>query len=248
MMAEFSAHYHYKPVPVGVRRGNEKGRVERAILYIRSSFLLGRKWRDLPEERDLTVGEVFGREKEKDLSLPGIPFPLAEGKEGSGGKTTYVRFEGKDSSVPHDRVRRTLVVWATEEVIRIIDGKEEDARHKRCWGKGKQIENPAHIEDLVQWKKKTRKGRGLDRLYRAAPSSRELLTLLGERGQNLGAATKQVLRLLEREGAQPWKRPSGKPWMPALLIPIRWPSSWSAAEGSPRKSPFSRSSSRTIPR
>ena len=35
----FAAHYRYEPRPVAVARGNEKGRVERAIRYIRDSLL-----------------------------------------------------------------------------------------------------------------------------------------------------------------------------------------------------------------
>ncbi len=222
LMVEFSGHYRFKPLPVGVRRGNEKGRVERAIRYIRSSFFMGRKWKDLadlnaqalewcqgeamerpwPEDKAHTVGEVFQKEKEKLLPLPGVPFPLAERREVSVGKTPYVRFDRNDYSVPHDRVRRTLVVWATEEEVRILDGEEEVARHKRCWGKGKRIEDPAHIEGLVRWKRKAKKERGIDRLSRAASSSRELLARLAERGANLGAATNRLLKLLEREGAQ----------------------------------------------
>jgi hypothetical protein len=31
-----AGHYHYEPRPVAVARGNEKGRVERAIRYIRT--------------------------------------------------------------------------------------------------------------------------------------------------------------------------------------------------------------------
>lgn len=34
----FAAHYRYEPRPVAVARGNEKGRVERAIRYVRDSF------------------------------------------------------------------------------------------------------------------------------------------------------------------------------------------------------------------
>ncbi len=222
LMLEFSGHYRYKPVPVGVRRGNEKGRVERAIRYIRSSFFMGRKWKNLsdlnaqalewckgevlerpwPEDRSRTVGEVFHHEKEKLLPLPENPFPLMERKEVSVGKVPYVRFDRNDYSVPHDRVRRILVVWADEDEVRILDGEEEVARHKRSWGKGEILEDPAHIEDLCRWKRKAKKGRGIDRLSRAAPSSRELLARLAERGRNLGAATSRLLRLLEEEGSQ----------------------------------------------
>ena len=34
----FAGHYRYEPRPVAVARGNEKGRVERAIRYVRDCF------------------------------------------------------------------------------------------------------------------------------------------------------------------------------------------------------------------
>lgn len=41
-LLELSAHYHFVPQPCQVRAGNQKGRVERAIRYIRDSFWTGR--------------------------------------------------------------------------------------------------------------------------------------------------------------------------------------------------------------
>jgi transposase len=37
-----AGHYRFEPRPVAPARGNEKGRVERAIRYIRDSFFAGR--------------------------------------------------------------------------------------------------------------------------------------------------------------------------------------------------------------
>ena len=37
-LIEMSAHYHFAPRPCQVRAGNQKGRVERAIRYVRESF------------------------------------------------------------------------------------------------------------------------------------------------------------------------------------------------------------------
>ncbi len=45
----FAAHYRYEPRPVAVARGNEKGRVERAIRYIRDNFFAARQWRDIDD-------------------------------------------------------------------------------------------------------------------------------------------------------------------------------------------------------
>src|SRR5262249_23323719 len=39
---DFAAHYRFGPVPVGIRRGNEKGIVERNVRYVRQNFFAAR--------------------------------------------------------------------------------------------------------------------------------------------------------------------------------------------------------------
>jgi transposase len=48
-LIDFARHYGYEPRAVAVARGNEKGRVERAIGYIRKSFFLGRNFKDVDD-------------------------------------------------------------------------------------------------------------------------------------------------------------------------------------------------------
>lgn len=48
-LLELAAHYRFEPRPVAIARGNEKGRVERAIQYIRHAFLAARTWHDLDD-------------------------------------------------------------------------------------------------------------------------------------------------------------------------------------------------------
>ena len=48
-LIELSAHYHFAPRPCQVRAGNQKGRVERAIRYVRDSFWAGRTFTTLAE-------------------------------------------------------------------------------------------------------------------------------------------------------------------------------------------------------
>ena len=49
VLLEFAAHYRYEPRPVAVARGNEKGRVERAIRYVRDNFFAARTYTDLDD-------------------------------------------------------------------------------------------------------------------------------------------------------------------------------------------------------
>src|SRR5947209_18384410 len=46
-LIELSAHYHFAPRPCQVRAGNQKGRVERAIRYVRDSFWAARAFTTL---------------------------------------------------------------------------------------------------------------------------------------------------------------------------------------------------------
>jgi transposase len=217
----FAGHYRYEPRPVAVARGNEKGRVERAIRYVRDSFFAARSFVDLddlnaqaetwcigpaadrrcPDEPQRTVRTVFAEEAGRLLALPDNPAPLLERVAVSVGKTPYVRFDLNDYSIPHTHVRRVLSVLADPHEVRIVDGAEVLAVHQRSYDKGAQIETPAHIQALVEQKRAARQHRATDRLAHAAPASQTLLVRAAERGANLGAITAALIRLLDRTNA-----------------------------------------------
>ena len=216
-----AAHYRFEPRPVAVARGNEKGRVERAIRFIRDSFFAGRSFTDLPdlnaqartwclgkaadrpwpEDSTVSVREAFQAENRGLMALPETAFALGERVAVKVGKTPYVRFDTNDYSVPHTHVRRTLAVLADEQWVRVLDGTTELARHPRCWDSHAQIEIEAHVQRLVEAKRAGRAHRACDRLAQAAPASAHLLQRAGERGENLGSITATLMRLLDRWGA-----------------------------------------------
>jgi transposase len=216
-----AGHYRFEPRPVAVARGNEKGRVERAIRYVREGFFAARKFTDLadlnaqagawcegvaasrswPEDHGQSVREAFEAEVPRLLALPQQPFPLGERLAVNVGKTPYVRFDLNDYSVPHTHVRRTLAVLADEHWVRILDGAAQIARHARCWDRGVTIEEAAHVQRLVEHKRAARAHRGVDRLSHAAPASTQLLQRAALRQHNLGSITAALLRLLDRYGA-----------------------------------------------
>lgn len=220
-LLHFAGHYRFEPRPVAVARGNEKGRVERAIRYIRDAFFAGRAFADLadlnaqaaawclgaaadrlcPEDASLTVREAFAKEAAHLLPLPENPYPTDERVAVKAGKTPYVRFDLNDYSVPHEYVQRTLTVVADPQQVRILDGQTVLATHPRSYDRGMQIEIPAHIEALAECKHQASHHRGTDRLAQAVPRSRDLLVRAAERGEPLGRVTAELLRLLERYGA-----------------------------------------------
>jgi transposase len=217
-----AAHYHFEPRPVAVGRGNEKGRVERTIRFIRESFFAARQFTDLadlntqaelwcntvaaerpcPEDRTQRVREVFEAETPSLLCLADNPFPAEDRFETQVARTPYVRFDLNDYSVPYTHVRRPVVVLATLDTVRIVDGLEVIATHRRSWDKGEQVEIEEHVRELVAWKRAARHHRGLDRLHHAAPHAPAFFAAVAERGGNLGATTTGLTRLLDLYGAQ----------------------------------------------
>jgi len=219
-LLEFASYHHYEPRPVAVARGNEKGRVERAIRYIRDGFFAGRTFADVedlnaqaatwmagvaadrrcPEDLSLTVGEAFTQERKHLLALPDNPYPTNEQVAVKIGKTPYARFDLNDYSVPHDYVQQTLTVLADLTQVRILNGQRLVATHVRSFDKGAQLENPAHIAALSEHKHHASQHRNTDRLHQAVPQSRELLALAAERGEPLGRIANTLLNLLGRYG------------------------------------------------
>jgi transposase len=220
-LLELAKYYRFEPIPVNVARGNEKGRVERAISFIRRSFFAAREYTDLndlnrqalewctglaaerrcAENRSMTVAQAFELEKPSLLDLPDNPFPVYEKHSVRVSKTPYIRYDLNDYSVPYKLVRKTVQVVSDLESVRIMDGLTEVARHKRSWDKGGQIENPQHIEELKERKQEAKKHRGMDRLHHAAPATAKILELAAKHGQNLGALTTGLLNLLDLYGA-----------------------------------------------
>lgn len=216
-----AAHYRYQPRPVAPARGNEKGRVERAIRFIRERFFAARRFADLadlnaqaqqwcdevaaarpcPEDRSRSVQAVFEDERPHLLALPDEPFPSEERLAVSVGKTPYVRFDGNDYSVPHTLAGRTLSVLATLDTVRVVDGEAVVAMHPRSFDRGQQVEDAAHLAGLVAHKRQARAHRAQDRLHAAAPSTDALLRAAAAHGAHLGVLTRGLLRLLDAHGA-----------------------------------------------
>lgn len=198
-----------------------KGRVERAIQYIRHSFFAARKWDDLEdlnnqaavwcrevagarqcaEDRELTVTEAYQDEKASLMPLPDNAYPVCERTVATVGKTPYVRWDLNDYSVPHEFVRQQVTILADSEWVKIVDGLKEIAKHRRCFEKGRQIESPEHIERLKEDKKKAKKGSGMSQLFSAAPTAKTMLEMAAERGYSIGSLTSKLLSLLDLYGA-----------------------------------------------
>ena len=219
-LLELAAHYRFEPWPVGIARGNEKGRVERAIRYIRDNFFAARQWQDLddlneqaqqwcngisttrrcPQDTSMTVAEAFEKEQASLLALPDNPLNTDERCQVRARKTPYVRFDLNDYSVPHTQVQKLLTINASLYRVRILDGLEVLAEHQRSYGRGEQIEQQSHIDALRQSKYQASRSQLQDSLHKASELTPDLLEGAIARGHVLKTTLKHLMELLETYG------------------------------------------------
>jgi transposase len=221
-LLELAGHYHFAPKPCAPSRGNEKGKVERTIQYLRHGFFAARRFTDLadlnrqlaawiaetahrrpvpgdPERR--SVEAALAEERPRLLPLPEHPFSCTLLRPVTSGKTPYVRFDGNDYSIPHEAVGKPLTLVADEHTVRVVDGTTTIATHVRSYDHRQVVEDPAHVEALAAVKRAAHELRGRDRLRSLCPHAAGFLDALAQRGHPLLGETRRLLDLVDRFSA-----------------------------------------------
>jgi len=220
-LLELCAHYHCAPRACRPARGNEKGGVERSIRYIRDSFFAARpfttladfnrqarQWRDeiankrpWPGDDRKTVAEAFAEEAPRLLPLPEHPFDTDLVVPVQSDKTIYIRFDKNDYTIPHSHVGRPLSLVASDTHVRILDGAQQVARHRRSYDRHQRIEAHTHVQALLAEKQRARGSTPCARLIGAAPDAEAFLDAGFERGESAALMTQKLLLLLDDYGA-----------------------------------------------
>lgn len=218
----FAAHYRFLPKACNSGRGNEKGRVERAVRYVRGNFFAGREFKNLqdlneqalewcqgisgerrcPSELLLSVKEAFEREKSKLLKLPGDSYPVYTRDVVKVGKTHYVKFDANEYSVPGDFVRKQLTVQATVEWVEFLFKSKVVAMHKRLWGKGECALIPAHQDEILKHKARLSYSRNIENLKVLLPNAEQFLSRIAMQGGSIGNAVQSLHSCLEDYGIE----------------------------------------------
>ena len=222
-LLELCGHYHFAPHPCAPARGNEKGKVERAIQYLRHAFFAARRFSSLddlnrqlakwieevanqrvvpadPEKR--LVKDALAQEQPVLLPRPAHPYACDRVLLLSSGKTPYLRFDLNDYSIPAEQVRKPLTLIASESEVRIVNTQGDlFARHLRSYDRGQIIEDPTHIAALAAHKRRAHQLRGRDRLRASCKHADAFLHALAMRNEALGIHTRRLLHLLDEYGA-----------------------------------------------
>lgn len=170
---EFAGTYLFEPVACNPSRGNEKGKVESGIKYIRSGFLEGRLAPNWPginaDMRQWLEGTAnvrqhatvrarpcdrFEHEKLSLQKLPEREYDTSIIRPVRANSQARVHFDANTYSVPDAYAYKALILKAVAGEVRIFDDRRQVAVHKRSYERGIPVEDPRHYDALVAAKKR----------------------------------------------------------------------------------------------
>ena len=111
-------------------------------------------------------------------------------------KTIYIRYDLNYYSIPPTAVGKPLTLAASPGLVRLLDGSQEIARHRRSYDRHQRIDDSAHLEALLEQKRKALGGTATGRLEQMVPSAGAFLDSAFAHGESAGGQTKQLLKLL----------------------------------------------------
>ena len=175
---EYARTRHFAVVACNVRKGNEKGRVERPIGFVRERFWPGCRptdlmdlnvkaaaWRDtfannrVHEVTGKVPSLVFENEERRLLRpIDEVPFNTDDVESAGVTKSFRVRFDRNLYSVPPQLVGQSVVVRANDAAVAVFLGPKQVAMHSRSWDVAADIEHPAHREAALAKKPRAADG------------------------------------------------------------------------------------------
>jgi transposase len=203
-----------------VRKGNEKGRVERPIGFVRSRFWPGRRFRDLFDLNAQAAAWrddfVNGRVHEVTGKVPSLVYRHDEKRTlkalsatgfntddvfGTGvTKTFRVSFDRNTYSVPWRLVGQQVIVRADDETVAVFLGPKRVAAHARCWDVGRDIEDPSHRQGLLERKPRASGGQLPPALIGLSDAGKQYFKLLAAGSRSIGRETVRLTLLVELFG------------------------------------------------
>lgn len=162
--AEFLEYYGSSPITARIRRGQDKGKVEAGVKYIKNNFLKRIKHKDFYQlEKDLlnwnnnicnkrlhgTTKKIpydvfYEKEKKYLKSLPNKRYEILKIEQRKVNNYGHISYKDNFYSVPYNYIGKTLTIKSTNTLIKIYDDIDQVAIHSICDNKGGFISKEEH--------------------------------------------------------------------------------------------------------
>ena len=218
---DFAAHCGFDITACNVGKGNEKGRVENGVGYVKKNLLAGL---DIPDFAALaptaahwldTVANVriHGETREKPVvllekerpclnRLPVKRYDVATVYPVRATNQFRVTVDTNRYSVPAEYASRALIAKLSPEWICIYHDNRLIARHVRCYDRHRDIEDPDHPKQLLLWRKKAREQKIVMRFLSLSPRASGYYRKLEQRRMNPYHHVQKIVALSEIHGTE----------------------------------------------
>lgn len=224
----YAGFHGFKPVVCNVGQGHEKGRVEDGVKLVRHQFWPGRhfcdlddlnrqafEWRDTFANRreHAATGKVpellLAAERQALLSLRPEPYDTDDLVTCKVSPFFRVRFDANTYSVPWTLVGRPVTVRGDDDEVRVYYAQQLVARHRRCYQRRQDLENPAHRAGLEERKPGAARRWDIEAVRSFGPHARRYLQLLTAGRRSLRAELRELLCLATVYGIEPLEQTIG---------------------------------------
>jgi transposase len=218
---DFSRHWGFEITPCNIRAGNEKGRVENGVGYVKKNLLAGLEMADfaaLQPQAKLwvdTVADVrtheathqrpierFEDERTHLGALNPAGFDLARICTVRANKQFRVPLDSNHYSVPAKNAGQRLTLKAYADRVCIYERDQLVARHPRSMDRHQDIEDPEHARALVVQRKSAREQRLMVHFLALSPRAGAYLEGLQAKRVNERPHLRRILALAEIHGKE----------------------------------------------
>jgi transposase len=213
---DFANHYGFTIFPCNVRKGNEKGRVENGVGYVKKNFLSGldipdfaaihpavKYWLDtianvrIHGETKKKPRDLFSEEKSRLHPLAPHPYDIATVSQVRASSQFRITLDTNRYSVPAEYAGTHLTLKAYPDRLCIYSQEKLLARHARSYDRHQDFEDPDHPKELLAQRKNARDQKILMRFLTLSPKAQDYYRELESRRLNLRHHLRQIVALSE---------------------------------------------------
>lgn len=218
---DFANHYGFSIRACGVGKGNEKGRVENAVGYVKKNFLAGLEIPDFSAihgaaqnwvDRIANVRihsttrkqpvEMFKDEKPSLQALPQMPLDSATIRTVRVTNQFRILVDSNRYSVPAEYARTHLTLKAYPDRLCMYHLNNLVAQHTRSYDSYQDFENPDHPRELLKQRRKAREQQLFKRFLALSAKADDYYKQLAKRRMNPNHHLRQIVALSEIYGAE----------------------------------------------
>jgi transposase len=216
---DLAGHYGFEPIACNVGKGNEKGRVENGIGYVKKNFLNGLEipsfgainpaaitWRDtvanvrVHGETRRKPLDLWAEEKPRLRPLPAMPYDCAVVRPISANGCCHVVLDTNRYSVPHLYASQKLTLKLSPDQVLLFHQEKLIATHLRSYDRHQDIRNPDHLQDLLTQRQKARHQTLLLAFLQLSPQAEPYARKLQDKRLNAPHHIQKIVALSEIYG------------------------------------------------